>query len=79
MNSPYFSLHNENKMKNPCQKSQPRVEISRKNQLSEIISWRLLKKNPSGAMIWAVLGASAIVDMYYYIHFLRRKEYQVIQ
>lgn len=66
-------------MNNSCSESQPRVEIPHKNLLSEIISWRLLKKNPSGAMIWAVFGASVVMDFYYYIHFLRRKEYQVTQ
>lgn len=45
--------------------------------LSEIISMRLLKKNPSGALIWGIFGASLLMDGYYYIHFLRRKEYQV--
>ncbi|CAH1714519.1 uncharacterized protein LOC114129173 [Aphis gossypii] len=50
---------------------------STKTRLSELISWRLLKKNPSGALIWGIFGASLIMDGYFWVHFLRRKEYQV--
>jgi len=50
---------------------------STKTRLNELISWRLLKKNPSGALIWGIFGASLIMDGYFWVHFLRRKEYQV--
>ncbi|XP_050435001.1 uncharacterized protein LOC126842156 [Adelges cooleyi] len=44
--------------------------------LSSMISWRLMRKNPSGALIWAIFGGSLIMNGYFFQHFLRRKEYQ---
>lgn len=51
---------------------------STKTHLNELISGRLLKKNPSGGLIWGIFGASFIINGYFFGHFLRRKEYQVI-
>lgn len=48
-----------------------------KTRLSELISWPLLKKNPSGGIIWGIFGAALVMDGFFYFHFLRRKEYQV--
>jgi len=50
---------------------------STKTRLNELISWRLIKKNPSGGLIWGILGASLMINSYFWIHFLRCKEYQV--
>jgi len=50
---------------------------STKTRLDELISWRLIKKNPSGGLIWGIFGASLIINSYFWVHFLRRKEYQV--
>lgn len=61
-------------MSNPC-----RIKplATSKSRLSEIISWRLIKKNPSGGLIWGIFGVALIMDSYFWIHFLRHKEYQV--
>lgn len=48
------------------------------NRLSELISWSLLKKNPSGALIWGIFGAALSMNAYFVIHFLQKKEYQVM-
>lgn len=48
------------------------------NRLSELISWRILKKNPSGALIWGIFGTALAADAYFLKHFLENKEYQVI-
>ena len=61
-------------MNNPSVK---KPMASTKTCLHELISWRLIKKNPSGGLIWGILGASLIMDGYFWVHFLRRKEYQV--
>lgn len=61
-------------MSNPCA-SKPLT--STKTRLNELISWRLIKKNPSGGLIWGIFGASLLVNSYFWVHFLRRKEYQV--
>ncbi|VVC25313.1 Hypothetical protein CINCED_3A012137 [Cinara cedri] len=47
------------------------------NKISEIVSWKLLKKNPSGMLIWAIFGGACVMDAFYYRHFLLKKEYQV--
>jgi len=62
-------------MSNTCTK---KPLPSSRTRLNELISWRLLKKNPSGALIWGIFGASLIIDSYFWVHFLKRKEYQVI-
>jgi len=61
-------------MSNPCAN---KPLASTKTRLNELISWRLIKKNPSGGLIWGIFGASLIINSYFWIHFLRRKEYQV--
>lgn len=70
----YFIILKEKMNKTCATKPLP----STKTRLSELISWRLFKKNPSGALIWGIFGASLIIDSYFWVHFLRRKEYQVI-
>jgi hypothetical protein len=50
---------------------------STKTSLSELISWRLLKKNPSGGIVLGIFGVALVIDGLFYLHFLRRKEYQV--
>lgn len=61
-------------MSNPCA-SKPLTNT--RTRLDELISWRLIKKNPSGGLIWGIFGASLIVNSYFWVHFLRFKEYQV--
>lgn len=51
--------------------------VSTKTRLNELISWSLIKKNPSGGLIWGIFGASLIINSYFWVHFLRHKEYQV--
>lgn len=53
-------------------------QSSTNTRLSELISWRLIKKNPSGGLIWVTFGAALVMNGYFYLHFLRHKEYQVI-
>lgn len=50
---------------------------SSKSRLNELISWRILRKNPSGALIWGIFGASLVMDGYFFWDFLNHKEYQV--
>jgi len=61
-------------MSNPCAR---KPLVSSKTRLNELISWSLIKKNPSGGLIWGIFGASLIINSYFWVHFLRRKEYQV--
>lgn len=63
-------------MKKQCPGLKP--SSTSKTHLNELISWHLLKKNPSGAMIWGIFGASFIMHGYFLVHFLKHKEYQVI-
>lgn len=59
-----------------CTLSQRKAPLS-KSRLNELISWRLLRKNPAGALIWGIFGASLVMDGYFFWHFFNRKEYQV--
>jgi len=61
-------------MSNPSA-NKPTVRTT--NRLNELISWRLIKKNPAGGLIWGIYGASLIINSYFWIHFLKHKEYQV--
>lgn len=63
-------------MNNHCPHIKP--SSTSRTRMNELISWSLLRKNPSGAMIWGIFGASFIMNGYFFIHFLKRKEYQVI-
>lgn len=62
---------------NVCDPRKSSTNEWHKSRLDELISWRLLKKNPSGALIWGVLGAAFVMSGYYWTHFLMYKEYQV--
>jgi len=61
-----------------CDPNSSSNSSSHKTRLNELISWRLIKKNPSGGLIWGIFGAALVIDMYFFAHFLYRKEYQVI-
>jgi len=65
-------------MSDPCSSADRPSQSTTRTRLSELISWRLLKKNPSGALIWGIVGASMAVNGYFWANFLARKEYQVI-
>jgi len=67
-------MNYEGKMNNSCRLS----NSSSKTRLDEILSWRLLKKNPSGALIWGIFGVAIVMDSAFFVHFLKRKEYQVL-